>query len=205
MAVVGHGVGEPQGAAARGRAAVGEGVDDPGLVVAVAQLDGLEVVVEGLLEAVAARLVDEVADVDDEVDLIVRGGARVLDEHPAVDAVEAGLVVLAAHPGEVDAHVGVGRRGGARTADDAGVAAGAEAIVVGGAGVEAVEDDPQGVVGGGRGVELARGDERGEVLRGRASAITGMVVGVPLAACARVQRTTEFSRGSPEATPWGKE
>src|ERR1700712_3227421 len=102
-------------------------------------------------------LVDEVAEVEDEAELVLGSGALVLEDHPAV-AVELALVdVLAADEGELDRAVIAVERRGDRPADAAAVAVGVgEAVPVDMGRLEPADEHPRRPVGsrgdGGRGV-----------------------------------------------------
>ena len=79
-------------------------------------------VVAGLhLVRVLDHFVDEVAEVQDETELIVRRRALVLEDHPAIGVERAFIDGLAADEGEVDRSRIVGRRRGHRSPDAAAV------------------------------------------------------------------------------------
>ena len=79
-------------------------------------------VVTGLdLLRVLDDLVDEVAEVQDEPELVLGRGALVLEDHPAIGVELAFIDVLAADEGEVDGARIVGGRRGHRSPDAAAV------------------------------------------------------------------------------------
>ena len=95
--------------------------------------------------------VNEIAEVEDESELVLWRGALVLEDHPAIGVELAFIDVLAADEGEIDgARVAVERRGD-RAADAAAVPVGVgEAVPVGPRGLEATDEYPRGPVGSGR-------------------------------------------------------
>src|SRR6201999_2241433 len=103
-------------------------------------------------------LVDEVAEVQDEAQLLITRAALVFPDHPAIGVAGALPHVLAAHEGEADrARVGFLRRG-QRAADAAAVAVlVGEAVPVFGRGLEAGRIEAAGPVElSGHGNERAR-------------------------------------------------
>jgi len=109
---------------------------------------------------VSSGLVDVVAEVDDEVDVVV-GLVEQLDQRVVV----APDVVLAGQHGEADRRVHVGLCRGLEAPDRRGLVAAPEAVVVAGRALQLGDLDPDAVVGVGGGGELAlrQLDQAGEL------------------------------------------
>ncbi len=97
------------------------------------------------------HLIDEVAKMEHEAELVGGCGALVFEDHPAIGVELAFVDALAADEGEVDgARIGRQRRS-ARAADAAAVARGiGEAVPIGMRGLQPADEDARGPVGGGR-------------------------------------------------------
>ncbi|MFT3916342.1 MAG: hypothetical protein QM704_20375 [Anaeromyxobacteraceae bacterium] len=111
------------------------------------------------------HLVDEVAEVQDEVEAFAGGRALVLEDHPAVGVELALVQVLAAHEGEVHRARIVRRGRGDRAADPAAVPVGVgEPVPVGVRRPEAADQHARRPVGGARDRGLRARDDPAEGL-----------------------------------------